>query len=1221
MEQMTTLTFPNGQTYEIHDKFARDKILKLGGKVKVDYNGSKLTISGTQINFKTLLDLLEISNDFVVLAYNNRAYHVTTVQNVSGYMRYITFASPVNDSGISKNSEIQINSNDGVNIAGIQETSIANENINNKVSEITNANKEDENNYTSVKAVVEYIENGVVQDITNLKEDFSELSDKVDSGIYIGEMRNWFNKDDVVLGKRPDYTVGASINTLIDNPDGFVTKPIAINAGDIIRCNTKWASFTFYDVNGLCLTRYSQDTITYTAPSNAKYVRLSSNQINANYFDNFVFTINSPLPDRPVPYGAIKLIDDYNALANTLESESVNVFDKSCVVFGKTYKTATNSHINSIEDNANTFICTQLFSVKPNDIIRCSKAWARFIYYNNDGTYVSTVSDEKLEHIIPSNVYYMRYQCANITAPDYRDYFMLTINQPMPATYKPFGKTYKVDEIEDRLASVEKEIKPIGDKAVIILDFDQAIVNNDNRIAIMERYGWKPTFVGADTEQLTKQLLAKGWDLSTYWAESNVPTDSQLSENSETALNACKLYVQTALASQERFGLYNPVLWSCRQNKYGETLGKALEFYGYKMARGGSSGAFDISTINAKFTRTNYNGIYSNNIEAVKSAINNAVANGYAINIFTHYVVDTADEDRGYDCLKSVYLELMDFIKNLESQNKVIVTNYHEFYQMLFPNESAINDNNRNVKRMNFIKENLSGLYKTELASNIDLAKVFHENSGELRTNSHSALVSSQKYGFFTNNDFDAIKFNLKMFKPAVIGQQSGELYTGNDKFRITRYRCNTELVTDTSTYSTLSQYSFNSNEEAILFDIKKNEFFIVEPPEGVVLGYSWNVADTCKAVRQIRLFDNGTIQTFTNYIEGEFSLYTKENAKTNVLQPVEMSWIDNHFLNWDSNAISENVNVKYSSIPVCEGEIYEVSGYSFYGARLVIFRDVKGKKISSFPSSNGIRWDKGIVTVPQDAVEMIVQSRSENATDGSANYKNHYETKLYKSVQADRFKHDKNIKWVAVGDSLTASSTLNPLPNYTNFVADELGITVVNKGISGTGYVNTNSGASTTFVSRIAELPVDANVVTFFGSFNDVYVSYNLGSITDTSADNTFYGKLKKTVEDVSARCPNAAIGFITPTPWGSVNAVTGGTTYETKGKQYVQAIIDVANMYSIPILDLFSGSNVRMYDADFIVKYGRYGTDSTHPNSEAHRKFIAPKVARFVETLIGCN
>lgn len=171
MEQMITLTFPNGQTYEIHDKFARDKILKLGGKVKVDYNGSKLTISGTQINFKTLLDLLEISNDFVVLAYNNRAYHVTTVQNVSGYMRYITFASPVNDSGISKNSEIQINSNDGVNIAGIQETSIANENINNKVSEITDANKEDENNYTSVKAVVEYAASK--EDTTNLKEDLN----------------------------------------------------------------------------------------------------------------------------------------------------------------------------------------------------------------------------------------------------------------------------------------------------------------------------------------------------------------------------------------------------------------------------------------------------------------------------------------------------------------------------------------------------------------------------------------------------------------------------------------------------------------------------------------------------------------------------------------------------------------------------------------------------------------------------------------------------------------------------------------------------------------------------------------------------------------------------------------------------------------------------------------------------------------------------------------
>ena len=543
--------------------------------------------------------------------------------------------------------------------------------------------------------------------VTDLKSDLGELANEVDKGIYIGRIRNWFDKNDVIMGKRPDYTVGSSINTLLDNTDGFVTKVIEISGGDIIRCNTKWASFTFYDSNGLCIGRYSQDTITYTAPSNAKYMRLSCNQITSSYYDDFVFTINTPLPDRPVPYGSTKLVDDYIPLADTLESKSVNLFDKSCVIIGKTYKTASSSHINSIEDSANTFICTQLFSVNPNDIIRCSKAWARFIYYDKNGTYVSTISDGNLEHTIPSNVYYMRYQCANITAPDYRDYFMLTINQPMPATYTPFGKIYKVDEIEERLSDVEKEIKPSGGKAIIILDFDQKIINNDNRIAIMEQYGWKPTFVGAETEQLTKQLLAKGWDLSTYWAESNVPTDSQLSEDSETALNACKLYVQTALASQEQYGLYNPVLWSCRQNKYGETLGKALEFYGYKMARGGSSGAFDISTINANFTRTNYNGIYSNNLATVKSDIDNAVTNGYAINIFTHYVVDTAAEDRGYDCLKSVYLELMDYIKELENQNNVIIVNYHDFYQMLFPTESAINDNNRNVKRMNFIENKI----------------------------------------------------------------------------------------------------------------------------------------------------------------------------------------------------------------------------------------------------------------------------------------------------------------------------------------------------------------------------------------------------------------------------------------------------------------------------------------------------------------------------------
>lgn len=487
--------------------------------------------------------------------------------------------------------------------------------------------------------------------------------------------------------------------------------------------------------------------------------------------------------------------------------------------------------------------------------------------------------------------------------------------------------------------------------------------------------------------------------------------------------------------------------------------------------------------------------------------------------------------------------------------------------------------------------------------------------------NGHSSLCSAQNYGFTPYGDFSAIKFNFKFYQPTTMGSTTGTVYTGNEEFEIKRYKCDTFPITNGATFQLVATYKFTANKEGILYNVKKNEFFIVTPPSGIVLGYSWNNTDEAKNIVQIRL-NNDTIQTFNNYIEGTYTIYKEESAKSNILSSIDIVWNDGEIYNWDSGQFGENVNSMYATLPVVEGETYEVSGYSYYGARLVIFRDVKGGKLSSFPNdSSWIRWDKTLIEVPKNATEMIVHSRSNSATDGSDIFKNPYITKVFKSVPTDEFSHPKSAKWVAIGDSLTAKTALNPLPNYVDYVAAELNIDAVNKGISGTGYINDNHGANTTFVGRVSDIPTDANIVTVFGSFNDVYVAYTLGTIADSSSANTLYGKLKKMVEDVSVRVPHATLGFITPTPWGSVNPVTGGDTYNNKGKQYVQAIKDVAEMYSIPCLDLFHESNMRMYDADFVANYGRYGTDSTHPSSDAHRKYIAPKVAEFLKSLIECN
>ena len=261
------------------------------------------------------------------------------------------------------------------------------------------------------------------------------------------------------------------------------------------------------------------------------------------------------------------------------------------------------------------------------------------------------------------------------------------------------AKESDIEAIEANMSTLESNVENVvklvdgttqvkAKPAMVILDFDQDIEPNDVRISIMEQYGWKPSFSGATTKALTQELVNKGWDLSTY-NYNNPPTDAQLSEDSTTALNACMAYVKAGLDKYEANGFYNTVSWSCKQMKYGPTLGKALKYYGYKIARGvpvGEQGSwFAKDIMKEDFTATPYYAIYTGTLAGCKTQIQNAIANNGVVNIFTHYVVNDASQDRGYDCTKAVFLELMEYIKNLENEGKLIVTNYGKFYKMCYP--------------------------------------------------------------------------------------------------------------------------------------------------------------------------------------------------------------------------------------------------------------------------------------------------------------------------------------------------------------------------------------------------------------------------------------------------------------------------------------------------------------------------------------------------------
>ena len=122
-------------------------------------------------------------------------------------------------------------------------------------------------------------------------------------------------------------------------------------------------------------------------------------------------------------------------------------------------------------------------------------------------------------------------------------------------------------------------------------------------------------------------------------------------------------------------------------------------------------------------------------------------------------------------------------------------------------------------------------------------------------------------------------------------------------------------------------------------------------------------------------------------------------------------------------------------------------------------------------------------------------------------------------------------------------------------------------------------------------------------------------------------------TINHVYDANPDALIGVITPGPWGAINPFVNNKmsslcAHDDSGinempinewaEQYVSTLAEFAKAYSLPLLDLYHGSGLRPWNNNFINSYyhGTNDTDTTHPNAKAMQKYIAPRIASFIES-----
>lgn len=214
-----------------------------------------------------------------------------------------------------------------------------------------------------------------------------------------------------------------------------------------------------------------------------------------------------------------------------------------------------------------------------------------------------------------------------------------------------------------------------------------------------------------------------------------------------------------------------------------------------------------------------------------------------------------------------------------------------------------------------------------------------------------------------------------------------------------------------------------------------------------------------------------------------------------------------------------------------------------------------------------------------------------------------------------------KGLKINFLGDSITEGhGTSGVDKRFTNLIADRYGVIANNYGIGGTRIAIQKVPSNPPrhdlyFIGRVDEMEADCDVVIVFGGTNDYgHGDAPFGSFTDRT-EETFCGAVHVLCEKLINRYPESKIIFITPIH----RADEEGTKIEHGGvirnnlKRYVDAIKEITEYYSIPVLDLYATYGIQ---PRVPVMREKYVPDGLHPNDAGH-VILAEKIVAFLKTM----
>lgn len=247
----------------------------------------------------------------------------------------------------------------------------------------------------------------------------------------------------------------------------------------------------------------------------------------------------------------------------------------------------------------------------------------------------------------------------------------------------------------------------------------------------------------------------------------------------------------------------------------------------------------------------------------------------------------------------------------------------------------------------------------------------------------------------------------------------------------------------------------------------------------------------------------------------------------------------------------------------------------SAYGSgTLMIMFDTAERPTAYIPCSADITGK-----LKESALPVLIPTKTSELTNDSG----------FVSESADY----KGLIWCVMGDSWSDNANDYATKRYYDWVADKTGLAIEERAVSGSGFAR---GGANAFNSVSERIPVNSNLVTIYGSFNDLGadVGLPLGLETDDTT-SSLAGCMNVTFRNILARCIDAYIICFSPSPW------VANMPTDTTSREYVDMLKKVAERNGVMYVDMFTTTALRPNDESFRKKY--YNTDGVHPNDEGHK------------------